>query len=158
RGGGYRPRLLPVGVRAGAGQRGAAVVAAVDRAGDVRPAAVRAAARAWAGRRARGGRPARPAASGHRAAVAAAVRPAGRRGRRVSGRPARVDRPAAGEQRLLTGWGRTAPSRARVVRPDSEQVVDLVRAATATGPGGRGLLARGLGRAYGDAAQNGGGT
>ena len=52
---------------------------------------------------------------------------------------------------LLTGWGRTAPTRADVVRPRS---VEQVSEALASG---RPLIARGLGRSYGDAAQNGGG-
>ena len=61
---------------------------------------------------------------------------------------------APSERRLLAGWGRTAPTEAEVVAATDEgQVVDAVLAADR-----RGVIGRGLGRSYGDCAQNGGGT
>lgn len=59
--------------------------------------------------------------------------------------------------RTLTGWGRTAPSWARVVTPrDDGEVATLL--SPLPGRGARGVIARGLGRSYGDAAQRSGGV
>lgn len=62
-----------------------------------------------------------------------------------------------GTRDVLTGWGRTAPSAATVWRPRTSDEV----AAVLTDPSlrsGRGSIPRGMGRSYGDPAQNAGGV
>jgi decaprenylphospho-beta-D-ribofuranose 2-oxidase len=59
-----------------------------------------------------------------------------------------------GIERSVCGWGRTSQSRCRVLRPGD--VADVLEALASHAPQ-TGVIARGAGRSYGDAAQNGGG-
>jgi decaprenylphospho-beta-D-ribofuranose 2-oxidase len=70
--------------------------------------------------------------------------------------PARLPHVNGGAERLLCGWGRTAPTRARMLRPRTAEEAAHMLAASVAASGG--AIARGAARSYGDAAQNGGGA
>jgi decaprenylphospho-beta-D-ribofuranose 2-oxidase len=60
------------------------------------------------------------------------------------------------EMQPVTGWGRVPVARTRLIAASTE--AEIGRAVSGVSQESRGLIARGLGRSYGDAAQRSGGT
>jgi decaprenylphospho-beta-D-ribofuranose 2-oxidase len=73
----------------------------------------------------------------------------------MSATEVRIGRDLRWQERTLSGWGGVAASRARVISVFSAD--DVVRAFGARLEASGGMIARGAGRSYGDAAQNGDG-
>lgn len=63
--------------------------------------------------------------------------------------------PLSANVRSLSGWGRVSPSRCSVLRP--RNLEDVAEVLASCSQPGAGVIARGAGRSYGDAAQNEGG-
>ena len=69
-----------------------------------------------------------------------------------------TDPMGSSDSQTLSGWGRTSPSNARVVAPDDPSDVGSVLRSAGDDSAKPGVIARGLGRSYGDAAQCAGGV